>query len=71
MEEKPMGICGDDETQLMLHGLAQHHIKLSNMEKNRKLKDLDSNQVVISVKSVSSIAELNIGIAFYFSVYKA
>lgn len=41
----------------------QHYIKLSEVEKNRKLNDLldalDFNQVVIFVKSVSRAAELN------------
>ena len=41
----------------------QHYIKLTDMEKNRKLNDLldalDFNQVVIFVKSVSRAAELN------------
>lgn len=41
----------------------QHYIKLSELEKNRKLNDLldalDFNQVVIFVKSVSRAAELN------------
>ncbi|KAH6828390.1 DEAD/DEAH box RNA helicase family protein [Perilla frutescens var. hirtella] len=43
--------------------LWQHYIKLSELEKNRKLNDLldalDFNQVVIFVKSVSRAAELN------------
>ena len=41
----------------------QHYIKLSELEKNRKLNDLldalDFNQVVIFVKSVTRAAELN------------
>lgn len=41
----------------------QHYIKLTELEKNRKLNDLldalDFNQVVIFVKSVSRAAELN------------
>lgn len=41
----------------------QHYIKLSDLEKNRKLNDLldalDFNQVVIFVKSVTRAAELN------------
>lgn len=41
----------------------QHYIKLSEMEKNRKLNDLldalDFNQVVIFVKSVNRAAELD------------
>ncbi|AED91647.1 DEAD/DEAH box RNA helicase family protein [Arabidopsis thaliana] len=59
----PMEIYVDDEAKLTLHGLVQHYIKLSEMEKNRKLNDLldalDFNQVVIFVKSVSRAAELN------------
>ncbi|KAE8700441.1 DEAD-box ATP-dependent RNA helicase 15 [Hibiscus syriacus] len=60
---RPMEIYVDDEAKLTLHGLVQHYIKLSEMEKNRKLNDLldalDFNQVVIFVKSVSRAAELN------------
>ncbi|KAL6528834.1 DEAD-box ATP-dependent RNA helicase 15 [Orobanche minor] len=59
----PMEIYVDDEAKLTLHGLVQHYIKLSDLEKNRKLNDLldalDFNQVVIFVKSVSRAAELN------------
>ncbi|RVW84384.1 DEAD-box ATP-dependent RNA helicase 15 [Vitis vinifera] len=58
-----MEIYVDDEAKLTLHGLVQHYIKLSELEKNRKLNDLldalDFNQVVIFVKSVSRAAELN------------
>lgn len=43
--------------------IVQHYIKLTEMEKNRKLNDLldalDFNQVVIFVKSVNRAAELN------------
>ncbi|MBA0657990.1 hypothetical protein Goklo_010237, partial [Gossypium klotzschianum] len=60
---QPMEIYVDDEAKLTLHGLVQHYIKLSEMEKNRKLNDLldalDFNQVVIFVKSVNRAAELN------------
>ncbi|MQM04608.1 hypothetical protein Taro_037411 [Colocasia esculenta] len=60
---QPMEIYVDDEAKLTLHGLVQHYIKLSEIEKNRKLNDLldalDFNQVVIFVKSVSRAAELN------------
>ncbi|KAE8682687.1 DEAD-box ATP-dependent RNA helicase 15 [Hibiscus syriacus] len=63
MDRGPMEIYVDDEAKLTLHGLVQHYIKLSEMEKNRKLNDLldalDFNQVVIFVKSVSRAAELN------------
>ncbi|KAJ8640998.1 hypothetical protein MRB53_017692 [Persea americana] len=61
--QDPMEIYVDDEAKLTLHGLVQHYIKLSELEKNRKLNDLldalDFNQVVIFVKSVSRAAELN------------
>ncbi|GMQ03132.1 hypothetical protein CsSME_00049053 [Camellia sinensis var. sinensis] len=60
---QPMEIYVDDEAKLTLHGLVQHYIKLSELEKNRKLNDLldalDFNHVVIFVKSVSRAAELN------------
>nr|GLL17291.1 hypothetical protein C5167_044120 [Ipomoea trifida] len=60
---QPMEIYVDDEAKLTLHGLVQHYIKLTEMEKNRKLNDLldalDFNQVVIFVKSVNRAAELN------------
>ncbi|KAI3919614.1 hypothetical protein MKX01_018437 [Papaver californicum] len=58
----PMEIYVDDEAKLTLHGLVQHYIKLTELEKNRKLNDLldalDFNQVVIFVKSVSRASEL-------------
>eukprot|EP00899_Mesostigma_viride_P021176 jgi/Mesvir1/2905/Mv13976-RA.1 len=61
--QDPMEIFVDDEAKLTLHGLVQHYIKLSEVEKNRKLNDLldalDFNQVVIFVKSVSRANELN------------
>ncbi|XP_050938154.1 DEAD-box ATP-dependent RNA helicase 15 isoform X1 [Cucumis melo] len=61
--QDPMEIYVDDEAKLTLHGLVQHYIKLSEMEKNRKLNDLldalDFNQVVIFVKSVNRAAELD------------
>ncbi|XWS72660.1 hypothetical protein CRYUN_Cryun02cG0059400 [Craigia yunnanensis] len=61
--QDPMEIYVDDEAKLTLHGLVQHYIKLSELEKNRKLNDLldalDFNQVVIFVKSVNRAAELN------------
>ncbi|CAA0821272.1 DEAD-box ATP-dependent RNA helicase 56 [Striga hermonthica] len=61
--QDPMEIYVDDEAKLTLHGLVQHYIKLSELEKNRKLNDLldalDFNQVVIFVKSVSRASELN------------
>ncbi|KAI3995147.1 hypothetical protein MKX01_031949 [Papaver californicum] len=59
----PMEIYVDDEAKLTLHGLVQHYIKLTELEKKRKLNDLldalDFNQVVIFVKSVRRAAELN------------
>ncbi|KAI0979611.1 hypothetical protein GJ496_011031 [Pomphorhynchus laevis] len=61
----PMEVYVDDETKLTLHGLRQHYLKLNDGEKNRKLVDLldqlEFNQVVIFVKSVSrciTLAEL-------------
>ncbi|GLT71723.1 hypothetical protein SLA2020_437210 [Shorea laevis] len=61
--QDPMEIYVDDEAKLTLHGLVQHYIKLSEIEKNHKLNDLldalDFNQIVIFVKSVSRAAELN------------
>ncbi|GMH07015.1 hypothetical protein Nepgr_008855 [Nepenthes gracilis] len=58
-----MEIYVDDEAKLTLHGLVQHYIKLTELEKNRKLNDLldalDFNQVVIFVRSVNRAAELN------------
>jgi len=61
--QDPMEIYVDDEAKLTLHGLVQHYIKLSEVEKNRKLNDLldalDFNQVVIFVKSVSRASELS------------
>ncbi|KAL7218641.1 hypothetical protein ACSBR2_011827 [Camellia fascicularis] len=62
-KSQPMEIYVDDEAKLTLHGLVQHYIKLSELEKNRKLNDLldalDCNQVVIFVKCVSRAVELN------------
>ncbi|XP_028096572.1 DEAD-box ATP-dependent RNA helicase 56-like [Camellia sinensis] len=61
--QDPMEIYVDDEAKFTLHSSCQHYIKLSELEKNRKLNDLldalDFNQVVIFVKSVSRAAELN------------
>ncbi|KAI3895453.1 hypothetical protein MKW92_043931 [Papaver armeniacum] len=61
--QDPMEIYVDDEAKLTRHRLVQHYIKLTELEKNRKLNDLldalDFNQVVILVKSVSRAAELN------------
>lgn len=53
----------DDEAKLTLHGLQQHYVKLAENEKNRTLNtlldDLEFNQVVIFVKSVSRAIELD------------
>lgn len=53
-----VGVC-----YFSLSFLMQHYIKLTELEKNRKLNDLldalDFNQVVIFVKSVNRAAELN------------
>lgn len=60
---QPLEIYVDDETKLTLHGLQQHYVKLQEAEKNRRLNnlldDLEFNQVVIFVKSVSRANELN------------
>ncbi|CAE6398245.1 unnamed protein product [Rhizoctonia solani] len=59
----PLEIFIDDESKLTLHGLQQHYINLEEVAKNRKLNDLldqlEFNQVVIFVKSVSRANELN------------
>ena len=53
----------DDESKLTLHGLQQYYIKLTEVEKNRKLSDLlDAllfNQVIIFVKTVARAIELD------------
>ena len=58
-----MEIFVDDEAKLTLHGLQQHYCKLQDEHKNKKLADLldnlEFNQVVIFVKSVSRANELN------------
>lgn len=55
--------CSIFTLHLSSHCSWQHYIKLSELEKNRKLNDLldalDFNQVVIFVKSVTRAAELN------------
>ncbi|CAL5389883.1 unnamed protein product [Camellia sinensis] len=38
--QDPMEIYVDDEAKLTLHGLVHQYIKLSELEKNRKLNDL-------------------------------
>ncbi|KAH8834909.1 P-loop containing nucleoside triphosphate hydrolase protein [Flagelloscypha sp. PMI_526] len=59
----PLEIFVDDETKLTLHGLQQHYVKLEEAMKNRKLNELldnlEFNQVVIFVKSVSRAIELD------------
>ncbi|CAF1258757.1 unnamed protein product [Rotaria sordida] len=54
--QEPMEIYIDNETQLILHGLRQHYIKLCENEKSQKLMNLldklEFNQVVIFVKSL-------------------
>lgn len=61
--QNPMEVFVDDETKLTLHGLLQYYVKLQEAEKNRKmsaiLDQLEFNQVVIFVKSVSRAIELN------------
>ena len=50
-------------TQLTLHGLQQHYVKLEEKEKNRKLNELldalEFNQVVVFVKSVQRAVQLD------------
>ena len=52
----PHEIRMDEESKLTLHGPLHYYVRLSEQEKNRKLNDLldalESNQVVIVVKSV-------------------
>ena len=52
----PHEILIDQQSHLTLHGLLQYYVKLTDMEKNRKLNDLldalEFNQVIIFVKSV-------------------
>eukprot|EP00923_Selenidium_pygospionis_P048476 GHVN01083402.1.p1 GENE.GHVN01083402.1~~GHVN01083402.1.p1 ORF type:complete len:430 (-),score=53.55 GHVN01083402.1:174-1463(-) len=59
----PVEVFIDDETKLTLHGLLQYYIKLNESEKNRKLNDLldqlEFNQVIIFVKSVSRARALD------------
>ncbi|OAF69517.1 ATP-dependent RNA helicase SUB2 [Intoshia linei] len=53
----PMEVFVDDDTKLKLHGLCQYYVKMKDNEKNRKLlsllDELEFNQVIIFVKSVS------------------
>ena len=61
--QNPLEIYVDDETKLTLHGLQQYYIKISEVEKNRKLNDLldtlEFNQVIIFVKSTVRATELD------------
>jgi len=61
--QNPMEIFVDDDTKLCLHGLQQYFIRLTEVEKNRKLNDLldalEFNQVVIFVAKVARARELN------------
>ncbi|CAA2989633.1 pentatricopeptide repeat-containing At1g80150, mitochondrial-like isoform X1 [Olea europaea subsp. europaea] len=61
--QDPVEIYVDNEAKLTLHGLVQHYVRLTEVEKNRKLNDLldalDFNQVVIFVKSIKRAAQLN------------
>ncbi|OSD07575.1 P-loop containing nucleoside triphosphate hydrolase protein [Trametes coccinea BRFM310] len=61
MRHDPLKIFVDDETELALHGLQQHYMKLEEVQKNRKLNELldtrELNQVVI--KSVARTNELD------------
>eukprot|EP00915_Cephaloidophora_sp_WS-2016_P007766 GHVH01010737.1.p1 GENE.GHVH01010737.1~~GHVH01010737.1.p1 ORF type:complete len:444 (+),score=80.37 GHVH01010737.1:74-1405(+) len=60
---KPIEIFVDDESKLTLHGLLQYYVKLADSGKNRKLADLldelEFNQVIVFVKSVSRAKTLN------------
>jgi len=60
---KPIEVSVDDESKLTLNGLLQYYVKLDEKQKNRKLTDvldeLDFNQVIIFVKSVSRANALN------------
>merc|ERR1712119_249959 len=61
--QDPHEISVDEESKLILHGLLQYFVKLSEKEKNRKLNDLldalEFNQVVIFVKSVQRAIALD------------
>lgn len=61
--QSPMEVFVNDEKKLTLHGLLQYFCKLTEAEKNRKLTkildELEFNQVVIFVKSVSRAIELD------------
>jgi len=59
----PLEILINDGAKLTLHGLQQYFVELQESEKNQKLvdllDDLEFNQLVIFVKSVSRAIELN------------
>lgn len=59
----PLEIRVQEESKLTLHGLVQHYCKLEERGKNRKLNDmlddLEFNQVVIFVKSVTRAIALD------------
>lgn len=61
--QSPMEVFVNDEKKLTLHGLLQYYCKLTEAEKNRRLTkildELEFNQVVIFVKSVSRAIELD------------
>ncbi|KAI8527315.1 hypothetical protein RHMOL_Rhmol12G0066200 [Rhododendron molle] len=60
---QPIEIYVDDEAKLKLRGLVQQYIKLSELEKDRKLNDLldalDFKKVLIFVKSVNKAVQLS------------
>jgi len=59
----PLEIVVNDGSKLTLHGLQQYYVKLEEAAKSRKLvellDDLEFNQVVIFVRSVSRAKELD------------
>lgn len=61
--QQPIEVFIDDESKLTLHGLLQYYIKLQESEKSKKLNDLldqlEFNQVIIFVKSVSRAQALD------------
>ena len=61
--QDPEEIFIGDKDKLTLHGLKQYYVKLEEGKKNRKLcavlDDVDFNQVVVFVKSVSRAKELS------------
>lgn len=59
----PLEVYVNQSSKLTLHGLQQYYVQLQESEKNRKLVDLldnlDFNQVVIFMRTVSRANELN------------